>query len=738
MVRLAVRSIVATAVFTMCGLRSGASTLVAQTPLPGDCVPQFVTALPVFGPGRSGAPRVNAAARQGLRITMREVDQQVLPLGDDQCGLGVVFRPTRIWAFETSDRMTREVLGRAHWPGVTIETRRFRPTIVEYVNELPSFNPMSRNGIGFLQGLLTVDQTVHWANPPGTDCIDGPPRTDCETSNAPPYSSAVPTVVHLHGAEVPSAFDGSPEEWFAPNGATGSNYSTLDDVGPGRALYRYPNAQLPGTLWFHDHALGTTRVNVYSGLAAFYLVRDPPMEPRNLPDGTHEIEMAIQDRQFDTRSQLFWPDGSGNPGLGDLNGPPSNPSIHPFWIPEFIGDVVTVNGAAWPFLDVEPRRYRFRLLDGSNARFYRLRFGTAPVFQIGSDDAYLDRPVPVDSVFVAPGERADVIVDFSSLEGEEVTVTNDAPVPFPDGLVPGVDQPGMARIMKFRVGARPVDDESCDPAPGWTVRSDRRTPVSTDRHTPWPISRANGHCNRPDPMVRLTDGEGHLAAGVHIDKRRQLVLNEFATDSGPVEVLLNNTQWDGLDSPRIQRDFADGVTERPHVGSTELWEIINLTEDAHPIHTHLVQFQVLDRQDFTGSYLDAWGAAFGSAGRPSGCTPSGDPQNPCPGFGPPAPYGRANADGALGGNPAISPFLAGDAIPPAPEESGWKDTVKAMPGQVLRVMARWAPTSAPVRAAAPGRNLYPFDPTDGPGYVWHCHILDHEDNEMMRPYKVQK
>ncbi len=686
---------------------TAASVLVPQTALPGDCVPRFALPLPVFGPAGS-MPRVQAARHRVLRVTMVETSQQVLPAGGDTCGLGVVFKPTRVWAYATAD-MRGRTLAPAHWPAVTIDARRFVPTEIEYVNALPSF------GAGLVQGLLTVDQTIHWANPTAAACVDGPPRTDCETGGRSPFTGPVPAVVHLHGGEVPSAFDGGPEAWFAPDGAKGTTYASRRPAGAGAAIYRYPNGQQPGTLWFHDHALGTTRINVYSGLAAFYLLRDRHTEPRRLPHGPYEIEMLLQDRQFDTASQLFWPDGSGaDVEHTSLNGPPPNPDRHPFWNPEFVGDVVTVNGAAWPFLVVEPRRYRLRLLDGSNARFYRLHFGSVPVYQIGADDAYLDAPVRVSEVFLAPGERADVIVDFAAFAGQEITVTNDAPVPYPDGLVPGTDQPGMADVMQFRVRAIPVKDTSCDPA------SPRR------RGRPAP-------CGRPVPVVRLTDGNGRLAPGVQVDQRRQLVLKEFATEAGPVEVLLNNTQWDGLDSPAVRAAAPDGVTEKPRVGSTELWEIINLTDDAHPIHTHLAQFQILNRESFADAYRSAWGAAFGM---PAGCVPSGDPENPCPGYGPPLPYAIPNADGAIGGNPAIGPFLMHDAQPPAAEEAGWKDTAKAYPGQVLRLLVRWAPTTTPVRAARPGRNRYPFDPTTGPGYVWHCHLLDHEDNEMMRPYAV--
>ena len=399
--------------------------------------------------------------------------------------------------------------------------------------------------------------------------------------------------------------------------------------------------------------------------------------------------------------------------------------MHPFWIPEFIGDVAVVNGAPWPYYNVEPRRYRFRIIEGSNARFYNLSFGGAPVYQIGADDAYLDKPVPVQTVFIAPGERADLIVDFTALKGQTVTVTNDAPVPFPDGLVPGVDQPGMANIMQFHVAAKATSkDTSCNPI-------------------------QKGGCTRQVPMVRLTNGAGALSPPAKIDRVRRLVLKENEGPEGPLEVLVNNTKWDGLESPNIAASFpTDGVSELPRVGSTELWEIINLTVDAHPMHTHLSQFRILNRQAFntdeeTG-YPAAWAAAFGSPGAaplPPGCTAG----EYCPDYGPPLPYNSGATTNlpygnkhvpVIGGNPNPTPYLVGAPMPPAPEESGWKDTAKALPGQVLRILVRWTPTSTGVGPAKAGRNFYPFDPTQGPGYVWHCHIIDHEDNEMMRPYKV--
>jgi spore coat protein A, manganese oxidase len=247
----------------------------------------------------------------------------------------------------------------------------------------------------------------------------------------------------------------------------------------------------------------------------------------------------------------------------------------------------------------------------------------------------------------------------------------------------------------------------------------------------------------PFPMVRLTDGNGHLASRVTISKVRQIVLKEAEGPGGPEMVLVNNTKWDGLMSPNIDKTvFPDGVTELPQIGSTEIWEVINLTMDAHPMHTHLTQFQILNREAFqgdlmtlTGGYYDAWGTAFGTP-PPTVCADPTNLQNPCPGYGPPLPYQVPNADGALGGNPALGPYLTGNITSPDPWESGWKDTAKAYPGQVLRLVVRWTPTNIPNFFAKPGRNLYTFDPTQGPGYVWHCHIIDHEDNEMMRPYKV--
>ncbi|HUV04011.1 MAG TPA: multicopper oxidase domain-containing protein [Armatimonadota bacterium] len=280
--------------------------------------------------------------------------------------------PTIVWGYSGS------------YPGPTIESQRGTPTKVKWVNGL--VDPI-------LQFFLPVDQTLHWANPLGLP-MDDPLRFL-------PYMGPVPTVTHLHGGEVRSDSDGHPEDWFLP--------------GQWK-IYDYPNAQEATTLWYHDHALGATRLNVYGGLAAFYLLRDSSNEPANLPSGDYEREIVIQDRMFDINGQLLFPSA----GI--------NPMVHPFWIPEFFGDTIVVNGKIWPYLNVEPRRYRFRLLNGSNARFYNLSFGNRmPFWQIGTDGGLVDKPVMVSPLLLALGERADVIVDFGGIPtGTNILLTNDA------------------------------------------------------------------------------------------------------------------------------------------------------------------------------------------------------------------------------------------------------------------------------------------------------------------------
>lgn len=419
------------------------------------------------------------------------------------------------------------------------------------------------------------------------------------------------------------------------------------------------------------------------------------------------VPLVIQDRMFDTNGQLFFP----NIGL--------NPE-HPFWIPEFVGDTIVVNGKVWPYLNVEARRYRFLLINGSNARTYELSLSGQPIWQIATDGGYLDAPVKLTKLTLMPGERADIIIDFAGLAGKNLILGNTGRTPFPKGAPPNGSTVG--RIIQFRVGPSTLAtaDASYNPALGGALRP---------------------------AMPRLVNtATGTVATNVTVAKTRQLTLNEVLGPLGPLEVLVNNTKWDGSPiahgtckpgfTPVISSGTSPtpGVTEcyseTPGEGSTEVWEIINLTADAHPIHTHLTQVQLINRQNFNqNKYTKAYAAAF----LPGGVY--------TPGVGPPLDYQPVAPRTVYGGNPDILPYLQGAVLPPAANEAGWKDTIVMLPGQVTRIAVRYAPTDTPVITNTPGS--YPFDPNGkatGPGphgYVWHCHIIDHEDNEMMRSLQVQ-
>jgi len=701
-----------------------------QIPIAPNSIPQFVDPLPHF----AGA-RVNAKAGGNLKIKMVPNDQIALSTGTVVNGgiiggtidtlLNTSLGKAHVWTYRisTDNGLTYTP---ANWPSFTIEAQRGNGLTVEYSNEL--------TGETYDKVGLKADQTLHWANPLGA------PMTTMT-----PYTGAIPVVPHLHGGEVPSESDGGPDGWFTPGfGITGPSWAQGVDQN-----YNYPNTQEEATIWIHDHALGATRLNVYAGMALFYFLRGPVEEAAQLPgwsgDNTvqqvdrvtglpfgnpylPEIELAIQDRMFDTNGKLYYP-----------NLPP-NPMMHPFWTPEFVGDIITVNGKTWPYLSVAPRKYRFRIVNGSNARFYELwlqdlvtgTFGPI-IYQVGTDGGLLDAPVPINpalggKLLLGPGERADIIIDFTgNAPGTVWTVRNSGRTPYPFGTPAKGSTVG--RIMQFVVnGTMNGPDLSQIPA-----------------------------AIRTTPLIKLTNFAGATDPTITggIDKTRQLTLNEVMGMGGPLEVLVNNTKWDadGGMMPGL------GVTETPTEGKTEVWKIINLTADAHPIHLHLVQFQLVSRQKFNQTkYNKAYSALFtGSLGMDpitgmpyedhmTGLPPT-DPMTGLPfpagvymgGYGPPvaydAYYNSTTNTGWLGGNPDVTPFLQGPVKPANPNERGWKDTFIMYPGEVTTVVVRFAPTDL---ATTTSENdlKFAFDPSEGPGYVWHCHIIDHEDNEMMRPYTV--
>jgi FtsP/CotA-like multicopper oxidase with cupredoxin domain len=498
----------------------------------------------------------------------------------------------------------------ASYPGATIVAQKGVPISIQWTNHLPATHLLE----------AAIDPTI--------------PRAHTTTG--------VPITTHVHGAEVEPESDGGPMTWFTAGFAEkGHDWK--------KQVLHYANDQLAATIWYHDHAFGYTRHNVYAGLAGFYVITDPGHEPAGLPSGPYDIGLAIQDRMFTTDGKLWYPNVGETPE-------------RPVWIPEFFGNVILVNGKVWPYLNVEPRKYRFRILEGSNARFYSLALADrvtgarGPAFhQIASDGGYLATPVVLNDprrttsprLVMAPGERAEVIIDFSAYApGTEFILKNTAKAPFPSGVSP--DPQTVGQIMLFRVVPLTGPDLSVIP------------------QTLTAVTRLG------DPTVT-----------------RVMTLNEEMGEEGPVGAFLNGMPF---------HDAA--ATERPVLGTTEMWEIVNMTGDTHPIHLHLVQFQLLNRQKINPRKYEE---AFEQA----------NPEIPSDTYVPVSP----------------APYLKGGTIAADPNERGWKDTFRMNPGQVTRILVRFAPQDE--------SPAYAFDATAEPGYVWHCHILEHEENDMMRPYYLQ-
>jgi spore coat protein A len=440
---------------------------------------------------------------------------------------------TRLWTYGAAQG--------GNWPGPTIETRSGQGLTVEWANELPG------------KHFLPIDHRLH-----GADAA----------------KPEVRAVVHLHGGKTPPESDGWPEDWYVPGKS---------------ATYHYPNNQDPAMLWYHDHAMGINRLNIYAGLAGAYIIRDAQEDALNLPGGPFEVPLILCDRFLLRDGNLDYPD-SGEPGAP--------------WVPEVFGNVMTVNGKVTPYLDVEPRKYRFRVLNASNGRFYHLSLSNGqPFHQIGTDQGLLPAPIAVQDFVLAPGERVDLVVDFKDRLGEQIILNNDS---FP--------------MMQFRVGRVKVADPSALPA-----------------------------ALRPVPKILESQAT----------QTRMMTINEYMDRGGEsMMMLLNGCHW------------STPITERPKLNSTEIWSLRNPTEDSHPIHLHLVRFQILDRRPFDEFTFKTTGQVR----------------------------------------------FTGPAEPPEPYESGWKDTVRAHSLMLTRFIVRFE--------GYPGR------------YVYHCHVLEHEDNEMMRPYEV--
>jgi FtsP/CotA-like multicopper oxidase with cupredoxin domain len=676
----------ASAGFYLFGRLPGMSAPVALAQIPGgsldpEDVDQFVTPMliPPVMPRADVIPQRGGKPIDYYEISMRQFRQQILPTG---------LPATTVWGYGGNAARSNRGLLLHNAPSLTIEAQVNRPVRIKWINEL-----VDSNG-HFLPHLLPVDPTLHWANPPnGSDAAygDGPRDSRPVFASTPGrYAGPVPIVTHVHGAVgVADDSDGYAEAWYLPDAddipagyaTEGTWYDFFAgkaraaygvDWGRGFAVFQYPNRNRASTIWYHDHALGLTRLNVYAGPAGFYIVRGGPSgddavidtrsgTPAVLPGPAprendkfppskpyREIPIAIQDRSFNADGSLFYPDTRE---FFDEIVDPYIPEgeFSPIWNPEFFGNTITVNGNTWPFLSVEQRRYRFRFLNGCQSRFLILDFVAIPgveVWQIGNEGGFLAAPVNVTAdhgnrLLMGLAERADVIVDFTHVPVGNHVLRNVGPdEPFGGG-VPGIDFPvsdpaTTGRVLQFRVvTAGDVDDS-----------------------TPPQFLQL--------PAIETLPNETRTRQLALIEKSAEGASEEEEEIEGPVEALLGNVDAEGN---LVEQHWMDPVSENPAVGSTEVWELYNATADAHPMHIHEIVFEVVERE---GLVLD-------------------------------------------GDEVAVPVQTDGVVTPPEAWETGFKDTVIAYPGQVTRVRARF----------------------DMPGqFVWHCHIVEHEDNEMMRPYRI--
>lgn len=369
-------------------------------------IPQFVQPLPfALDPTFVYAPSGTVDGDAHYDIGMFQVEDTDLGLGLDP----VTQEPrlTDVFAYGTSATT-------ATYPGRTFVVQRNEPISVTFTNHLPD------------EHILDIDPTL----------LSARQMFDVSTNAFP---NGVPAVVHLHGGHTESRSDGLPNQWYTRDddndGAPdmyGRDYEQLNLGGIG-STFTFGNDQDATTLWYHDHAMGVTRLNAYAGLAGFYFVRDEwdtglATNPLNLPAGQYEIPMVIQDKQFLKNGSLYFASAPVLDAAGNLVTPTGT-------LPETFGDVILVNGKAWPYQTVEARRYRFHILNGSDSRFYNLSFPTnsgAKMWVIGDDQGLMNSPIAVKKLLVAPGERVDVIVDFTGLAGKTFVMNNEANTPFPE------------------------------------------------------------------------------------------------------------------------------------------------------------------------------------------------------------------------------------------------------------------------------------------------------------------
>ncbi|BCS54376.1 multicopper oxidase domain-containing protein [Geobacter sp. SVR] len=738
-------------------LTQGHMTVVSAAPVPGGTldpttIPKFATPLviPPVMPKSTVQPGNPAA---DYNIAVRQFRQQILPSG---------FPSTTVWSYgRAQDVLPANFVAPAplssgisfNYPAFTVENTSGSQTKVRWINDLKDASG------NFLPHLLTVDQTLHWANPPATGCADGGNHTDCMTMNPAPYTGPVPLVTHVHGSHVNPQSDGYPEAWWLPAANNipagyakrGSKFDQFDNTNtvPGSAYYGYENNQPAATLWYHDHALGMTRNNVYAGPAGFWLIRggingdghvrdnqgnmaylpgpapktaggDPNFTP-SVRAKIREIPLAIQDRSFNADGSLFYP---GNraffeelnvpaqpeqfPGAGVLDIPfvPGS-DIAPIWNPEAFFNTMVVNGNTWPQLEVAPALYRLRLLDGCNSRtlnlalFQVLNPGTAnetlgaelPFFQIGAEQGFLPKVAMIQTGFAAqlPGN------------GTLPTVTPDPANPRALLMGPAERADVIVDFRNLPTGTVVRMINTAPDAPFGGFPDDPSDPGTTGQVMQFVVNstltQATDATATP-PQNLVLPAEGQLGATTNT---RQLTLNELESNQVCVQevngslVAIPNVPFTP-DDPSVFLNACATAGGFPMGPKAALLGV--LTQDAgnNPISIPKLWAEPVTEAPLLNA-VEEW-QIFNT-------TVDAHPIH--------LHLVRFLVLDRQDFDPVTFAPL-GSPTPVNPNEEGYKDTVVAMPGQITRIKAKF----------------------DIPGeYVWHCHIVEHEDNEMMRPYIVR-
>ncbi len=649
-----------------------------------------VTDIPISAPSRDP---VFKAAVDFHQIEIVEFSDQLHP------ALG----PTKLWGYRPVNPLIPGVPTR-HLGGLIV-AERGKPVRLRATNRLPG------------QHILPVDQTIMGANLPQNR-----------------------TVVHLHGGHVPWISDGGPFAWFGPSLGPSFQNSFIPGSPAGQATadYFYPNDQSTRLVWYHDHALGITRLNAYAGIASGYLITDAIDRSAfgsSFPSYLG-IPIIFQDKIFVDPATIALRDPMWNlvsrtdlRTLGSLwyahTYDPKDYKLlrnqtltppQPSCVPEFFGDTMLVNGTVYPYLELQPGTHRLRILNACNARFLNLNLFVAdpsnpdgvtlnprtqfpvnppgPVMtMVGSEGGWLRRPVrftsgvPVDTtkftgnLLLGPAERADVVITIPSTPGVEYILYNDAPAPFPGG----------SPTDDYYLG-NPKNPIQPLPGTGPDTRQLLKIKVSASGVPPIPTPDLNVLALDPIlPVAVPTDPvspvpplpvpalNAVLPDGGSVKAIRNLTLNEAFDEYGRLIQMIGTAtpqQGGGFGQP-----YMNPATEIAQAGSWEIWRIFNTTADTHPMHFHLVNVQILRRQ----------------------------------------PFQAASFSGV--------PNFTGPARGPELEELGWKETVKCHPGECITLLMKFELPALPFTVPTSAR-------TGGSEYVWHCHILEHEEHDMMRPLIV--